>query len=152
MSDASTLIEPIRKVVTVNCSVERAFRVFTAELGTWWPLNSHSIGDENAVTAVIEPKAGGRVFERWNDGSEHSWGAVLAWEPPHRFAISWRPNPGALAPTEVEVAFVEEDGATRVYLEHRGWERLGARASAARAQYDGGWPVVLGKFAQNASA
>jgi hypothetical protein len=34
-----------------------------------------------------------------------------------------------------------------VRLEHRGWERLGDRASVARSGYETGWPVVLGRFA-----
>jgi uncharacterized protein YndB with AHSA1/START domain len=148
MSEQTTTLTPIRKSVTVRCSATHAFTTFTEGIGGWWPLMGHSMGDEQAQTAGMEPRLGGRVFERWHDGSEHPWGEITAWDPPRRFVMSWKPNPDAPAPTEVEVVFEEENGTTHVLLEHRGWERLGERGPAARASYDGGWIEVLGRFAQ----
>lgn len=43
---------------------------FTEGHGTWWPLATHHIGTKPAATAVIEPGAGGRWFERAADGEE----------------------------------------------------------------------------------
>ncbi len=37
-----------------------AWRVFTEQMGVWWPLASYKIGKANAVDAVIEPRVGGR--------------------------------------------------------------------------------------------
>jgi uncharacterized protein YndB with AHSA1/START domain len=51
------------------------------------------------------------------------------------------------APTEVEVRFTAEAGGTRVDLEHRGWDRAGAAATKMGAQYDGGWDLVLSRYA-----
>jgi hypothetical protein len=52
-----------------------------------------------------------------------------------------------IAPSEVEVRFTEDGaGATRVDLEHRGWDRAGEGAEAKRENYDGGWDVVLGRY------
>ena len=48
--------------------------------------------------------------------------------------------------------FTEIDGGTRVELEHRGWERLGDRASGARADYEEGWEPVLGLYRGAANA
>ena len=36
-------LEPVRKKVVVPASPEVAFRRFTAEIGSWWPLGSYSI-------------------------------------------------------------------------------------------------------------
>ena len=58
-----------------------AWRVFTEKMGTWWPLATHKIGKATAVDAVIEPRVGGRWYERGDDGSTCDWGRVLAWEP-----------------------------------------------------------------------
>jgi hypothetical protein len=45
----------IRKTVMVNASLDRAFRVFTQEMSTWWPLGSHHIGKVDAERVVMEP-------------------------------------------------------------------------------------------------
>lgn len=105
MSSPETAVEAIRKTVTVECPVEHAFRTFTEEIGTWWPLHHSSISataedGEAPETAVLEPRPGGRLYERDRDGRECTWGTVLAWEPPHRLAIEWRVNPDSPA-TEI---------------------------------------------------
>ena len=142
----ATVMDAIRQSVVVRTTPERAFEVFTAEIGTWWPLDEvHSRLDDPA-TAVIEPHAGGRVYERATTGEEAAWGEVLEWQPPHRLVLAWKPNDTPHPPTEVEVRFTAEGGGTRVDLEHRGWERLGEDAGPARAGYDRGWPPVLASY------
>ena len=87
----------VRKAITVRCSVEHAFRTFTEGIDSWWPLATHSLGEARATRAVLEPRAGGRLYEVWDDGSVHAWGTIVAWEPPNRLAVSWRVNPNAVA-------------------------------------------------------
>ena len=146
----------IRRSVRVSRPVDEAFALFTDGIATWWPLGTHSIGSGrdgvSAETAVLEGREGGRLYERMSDGAEASWGTILAWEPPHRVVISWHVNPARVAPTEVEVRFVPDGDGTRVELEHRGWERLGAEADEARSGYasDSGWDAVLAEFASAA--
>ena len=145
---------PVRRSVTVEASVERAFEVFTAQFGRWWPA-PHKIGRSALKTATIEPKVGGRWYEVGEDGSECQWGDVLAWEPPSRILLAWRIgtdwrfNPALL--TEVEVRFVAvEAGITRVELEHRLLENMGEGAAVARASYEseGGWSSILSGFVE----
>jgi uncharacterized protein YndB with AHSA1/START domain len=157
MSSTQTTVEPIQRSVTVNRSVEDAFRVFTEGISTWWPLHKHSIeamgsnGARVPEAAVLEPREGGRLYERMTTGEEGYWGTITTWEPPHRVVISWKVNPDALAPTEIDVRFTEDGGATRVDLEHRGWERLGDKAAEGRAGYADGWEAVLGRYADAAN-
>jgi uncharacterized protein YndB with AHSA1/START domain len=146
MSTQAT-IAPVRKSVTVGRPVEAAFRLFTDEIATWWPLRTHSIGEESAETVVFEPRESGRVYERKSDGSISYWAEVLAWEPPRRFLLAWQPNPDAPATTELEVTFTPEGDRTRVDLEHRGWERLGEAAELKRTEYEAGWDGVLDLYA-----
>ena len=148
-----TTVPPVLRTVTVSRPVEEAFRIFTEETGSWWPLGTHSRsaaghrGEEvKAETVVIEGRVGGRIYEVMSDGTEASWGEVIAWEPPHRVVFSWKPNPRPEPPTEVEVTFIAHDVGTRVDLEHRGWERLGEAAAQAREDYTQGWPRVLAAF------
>jgi uncharacterized protein YndB with AHSA1/START domain len=137
---------------------EIAWCVFTEEMGTWWPLATHKIGKTKAVDALIEPRVGGRWYERGDDGSTCDWGRVLSWEPPSRLVLSWEisadfqhdPN----LKTEVEVRFIAEgkDG-TRVELEHRHLDRYGARRDEVRRIFDSdmGWKALLDAFADRAS-
>jgi uncharacterized protein YndB with AHSA1/START domain len=150
---------PVRKSVTVDADQRRAFDIFTARHGTWWPSTYH-IGMSNYETAVIEPFAGGRWFERGVDGSEADWGKVLVWEPPRRLVLAWQITPDfQFDPdlvTEIEVRF-EPIGPnlTRVDLEHRYLDRFGARAAEMRAIFDSGgvpgapqgWAGILREFA-----
>lgn len=146
MNSAQTTVEAVKKSLVVTCSPERAFEVFTREIGSWWPLSQYSIGQEKITEVIFEEKVGGRIFERHNDGGEGEWGRVLAWEPPSRFAMSWHPGGAPEKATELEVRFAPEGDGTRVDLEHSGWEILGAEAADTRGQYDGGWQGVLGHF------
>ena len=147
-----TAIEPIRQTVVVARPVAEAFALFTDRLDTWWPLETHSIAAdtfENRVTAesiTFEKRAGGRVLERMSDGTEAAWGALLAWEPPHRFVMTWNPTLEERPDTEVELRFTDAGGGrTRIDLEHRGWERLGPDAGK-RTGYNEGWAALLERF------
>ena len=140
---AVTTDQTVRKTIMVRRSVEDAFRLFTEEIGSWWPTGTHSIYGKAVETVIFEPRSGGEVFERARDGKTAHWATVLEYDPPNRFVLEWKVNPEAAAPTEVEVRFVPDGGSTRVELEHRGWERLGADAEASYASYDTGWDHVL---------
>jgi uncharacterized protein YndB with AHSA1/START domain len=146
MTNAETAIAPVHKTLVVNVGPERAFEVFTREIGTWWPLDKHSIGATEIVEVVFEEHLGGRVFERHGDGSEADWGKVLSWDPPASFSMSWSPGSDPTKATELSVWFTAEGERTRVDLDHIGWEILADRAHEARNSYDGGWESVLGHY------
>jgi uncharacterized protein YndB with AHSA1/START domain len=154
-TDANSL----RKVVSVQAPPAVAWRVFTEKIGTWWPLATYKIGKAKAVDAVIEPRVGGRWYERGDDGSTCDWGRVLSWEPHSRLVLSWQISADWQhepdLKTEVEVRFIAEgkDG-TRVELEHRRLDLYGARRDEMRGIFDseGGWSGLLEAFARAASA
>jgi uncharacterized protein YndB with AHSA1/START domain len=137
----------IRKSIHVKRPVEQTFRLFTEEIGRWWPLKEGcSFGGPRAAAIFLEGRQGGRFFERFTDGEELDVGVVTTYAPPSRIVFSWTPKEWD-APTEVEVRFSPERDGTRVELEHRGWERAGARARDLRDRYEGGWNRVLACFA-----
>jgi len=140
----------VRKAVTVPLEPERAFELFTARMGEWWPTATHSVHGERVTELVVEERVGGRVFERTADGEEAHWAFVRAWEPPRLLVLEWKVNPDAAAPTEVEVRFAPVEGGTRLELVHRGWERLVAGAEDARSSYDTGWDAVLAPYVERA--
>lgn len=151
-------VPSVRKEIVVETSQARAFRVFTEEQGAWWPLATHHIGEKDAETAIIEPRVGGRWFERAPDGTVCPWGKVLVWDPPGRIVLSWEIGPNwksdLATSTEVEVRFVALGPAlTRIELEHRNLDRLGDAAEALRGAFDseGGWSGILKLYAARAA-
>lgn len=150
---SDTPIEPVRKTRTVPLDPAEAFDLFTTRMGTWWPLTTHSIGEHHATGVRFEAHVGGRVVEATEDGTEHCWGDVIAWDPPHRFVVAWHPSIDPEVATILEVRFgPAPGGGTRVELEHRGWEEYGAEGgTAARAGYQSGWELVLEPFEQASS-
>jgi uncharacterized protein YndB with AHSA1/START domain len=146
LRDAASVV--ISKEIAVGVPVEVAFRVFTEEIATWWPLATKSVGQEETQTLVIEPHEGGRVYERVRGGEEHEWGEVLVWEPPHRLAFTWHPGRAPGTAQELEIHFTASGDETLVELEHRGWERLVATADEIPEHYVSGWNEVLSQFAE----
>ena len=144
------VLAPLVKTIEVDCDVERAFDVFTRGIDDWWPVAGHSLDEEKVESIVFESGIGGRILERWHDGTERSWGEISAWEPPHRIAFSWLPNPDTGKSTQIEVRFRAAGSRTEVTLEHRGWERS-TDDEGRRANYDTGWDGVLGLYAESAA-
>ncbi|HXL42819.1 MAG TPA: SRPBCC domain-containing protein [Gaiellaceae bacterium] len=155
MSTQATETGAIRRSITIDCPVEHAFSTFTDRIHEWWPLETYSIEIEESGSTpetVIFDGPGGRVYERTTKGEEVEWAHVTTFEPPHRLVLAWNPSREERPRTEIEVTFAEENGKTRVDLEHRGWENLGEQAAPAREGYDSGWPRVLAAFGKTASS
>jgi uncharacterized protein YndB with AHSA1/START domain len=154
---AAIKIAPVRKSIRVNASPSRAFEAFTAGLGRWWPRDK-GIGQLPMKAAVMETRLGGRWYELAEDGTQTNIGRIIVWEPPQRFVVTWEINsqwkPDTTVSSEVEVQFIP-DGAnvTRVELEHRKFERLGAEGGeSVRTAVDGGWPTTLQRFRNEVEA
>ena len=123
--------------IVVEAPIERAFTVFTEDMGSWWPPEHHILQAELAEM-VFERRVGGAIYDRGTDGTECRWARVLAYEPPTRVVFSWdislqwQIESDTQRTSEVEVRFVAEDtNRTRVELEHRhidrhgeGWEQM----------------------------
>jgi len=149
----------VTKSITVRAGRERAFTVFTERFVTWWPA-SHHIGAAELADAVIEPRAGGRWYERGVDGTECDWGTVLAYDPPDRVLLSWHLqgdwsyDPDPAKASDIEVRFIEEAAdRTRVELAHRHIERhTGAAEVVIGVDSPGGWTGILAAYAEQVAA
>jgi uncharacterized protein YndB with AHSA1/START domain len=140
-------MEPLRIAFEVACDATSAFSIWTERTSAWWPT-VHTVSRERAVEIVFEPRIGGRVYERTSTGLEHDWGRVTAWDPPHRLAYLWHIATDPTNATDVEVRFIELGGqATRVEVDHDGWDRLGPRRGHAwRGVNQAGWDGVLPQY------
>jgi uncharacterized protein YciI len=137
-------VPPIRREILVDADPAVAFAVFTAGIGQWWPVEEHSVHGKGGAVAFED----GRLVECWADGEAAVWGTVTRWEPPAAVAFTWHPGRPAERASYVAVTFGAEGSQTLVRLEHTGWDAFDDPA-AARAEYDHGWPIVLGRYQEH---
>lgn len=136
-------ITPVHKSIRVPCTPQVAFKVFTEEIATWWPLMTHSVGAEKATGCGIEPGVGGELYEVDAAGERGKWGTVTEWDPPRLLSFEWHPGRDAAGATRVSVSFVSAGDHTDVALTHDEWWKLGEKAQEMRDNYDGGWDGVF---------
>ena len=110
----------------VRSTAERAFEVFTKDIGLWWRPNmlfQFKPGPPGVLS--FEPGIGGKLVETRPDGETFEVGTVTAWDPGRLLAFTWRQ--ASFAPdqvTDVEIRFEPVGEETRVTVEHRGWESV----------------------------
>jgi heme-degrading monooxygenase HmoA/uncharacterized protein YndB with AHSA1/START domain len=149
---ASNTVPDVRKKVVVEVPIERAFAIFADYPLEWFPEKHVFV--ENRVSLVIEPRVGGRYYERGADGTEIAWGTVVAWDPPKRIVLTWRVGPGWQPIYDDEKAsFIEVDfealgpGRTQVALTHAQLHRHGEIAAGIHAALAGPDPgETLAKY------
>jgi uncharacterized protein YndB with AHSA1/START domain len=152
MTIAEFPVPPVVKAVVVRVAPARAFELFARDLARWWPVAQFHTGPD-PVDCTLEPRVGGRVFERAADGRETPWGTVVAYEPPHRLAFSWVVGLSAGQDQLIDIRFTPEGNGTRVELTHSGWEKLGDAAANLRERYDRGWATLIERcYAEYANA
>ena len=121
MAEQKQEIEPVQQSVIVDLPIEDVFELFTDRFSEWWPLASHSAGDDSEG-CEMEPNVGGRVFERTRSGEEREWGIITEWEPPNRVSFTWHAGELDAEEQTVDVEFREIPAGTRITVTHTGWE------------------------------
>jgi hypothetical protein len=139
-------MEPIVVEFDVMTSPQHAFDVWTSKPSMWWP-RSHTLTQDPDLTVVFEGFAGGRIYERESDGSEHEWGEILVWEPPLRVDYLWHLFFERSEATEISVTFTEIDNGSRVRLVQTGFEKLGDEVGTERRRRTNhAWLEVTGFY------
>jgi hypothetical protein len=137
------MTEPLKLTFDVDCAPQHAFDVWTAGIGRWWPKD-HTVTGGSDVDVILQNGIGGRIYERTPDGTEHDWGTVTVWEPPTQLSYLWHLGRDRSDATEVEIRFLAQGAtATRIEIEHRGWERLGIDGAEWRERNRFGWQTLL---------
>jgi uncharacterized protein YndB with AHSA1/START domain len=123
----------------VAATPERAFEVFTREIGLWWrPKELFRFTPRSPGMLALEPGLDGRFTETLPNGKVFEIGRITAWEPGRRLAFTWRQAtfaPGQI--TDVDVRFEPIGAETRITVEHRGWDRVPQDHVARHAMPDG---------------
>ncbi|MGO1173347.1 MAG: SRPBCC domain-containing protein [Actinomycetaceae bacterium] len=136
-------IPPLRREVLVACDPATARRLWTEEIGLWWPLASFGCFGAGGTLAFDGPE----IVETSTSGERAVWGTVIE-DGELALTFSWHPGRDASEATHVRVSFTAtgSDDVTLVTLIHTGWE-----STAARDEYAGGWVTVLGELARTRS-
>ncbi len=152
-----TVFPPLRREVLVDADRELAFAVFTQQIGGWWPLGEFSVHGAGATVAFDPARASAAGSWSPSTGADDAtWGTVTRWEPVEaKVAFTWHPGHGPDQRQQGSRWHLRrnQDGKTLVRL---GAHRLGGssatpRPQVARAEYDQGWPVVLGRLRRSGS-
>ena len=122
-----------------------AWTRFVAGFSDWWPGETHSLSRDPRTRCLLEPRAGGRLYEVAPDGSEHAWGRVDDIQPGASVCFSWHPGREPASAQQVAIRFAARPAGCRVRLVHGRWEALGEIAPILRAQYQPAWQHVLGE-------
>jgi len=147
-------VRDVAKSVVVNATIEQAFTIFAERPLEWWPEKHVFVEDRQAIT--IEPRVGGRYYERGADGKEIAWGTITEWNPPQRLVMTWRVGPYWQPIFDDEKAsFIEVDfeavgpDTTKVTLTHAQLHRHGEIAQSIHSALDGPSPgETLEKYAE----
>jgi uncharacterized protein YndB with AHSA1/START domain len=137
-----TSVPPIRREIQVEATPAVAFGVFTDRIGRWWPLTDFSVYGARATVSFAD----GEIVEVGPAGERSVWGSVTVWEPGERLEFTWHPGRTPDDASLVTLTFRAAGSGTVVTLVHSGWEVF-ADPAGARAEYDSGWPTVLGRYA-----
>lgn len=126
-----------RVSTTVPVPPAEAFRIYAEYAIEWLPPEHTFLRGPEAI--VMEPRAGGRFYERGADGAEATRGTIVEWAPPGRIALTWRIGPGwrpvpddeRASVIVVEFSPAGPDG-TEVALTYTHLERHGEMAEVIR--------------------
>jgi uncharacterized glyoxalase superfamily protein PhnB len=134
----------VSATVEVAVRPSEAFRIFTAEIGSWYLVDEHSVMDHRRTVDIrFEPFVGGRLVDVYDaeTGEGCEMGRLTAWEPGRRLVFVDARH------TETVVSFVPTaDGtATAVTVEQRGLDSLPPDEAEHVRRY--GWRLLLGWFA-----
>lgn len=150
IAELASMIEPIVKTLTVGTDATEAFRFFTGQIGSWWPVSNAKYSGDGARDVTLEQRVGGRLYATFKDGEERTWGIVKEFKPGERVTIAWGAPISVGGEkenvTEVSVEFADHgDGTSTVTLTHSEWDRLAEAAQETRDDYFEGWDYVLGE-------
>jgi uncharacterized protein YndB with AHSA1/START domain len=132
----------------VAAPVERAFRLWTAKTGLWWPKDHTISGDPASV--AFEPYVGGRIVEQSSSGDQYVWGRVTTWDEPHRLEFSWHLFFDDTQATHVSITFDAIGDTTRIRLENSGFAALADAGQVRRERTGNVWSSIVATFKTSA--
>ncbi len=128
----------------VAAPAAKAFQLWTAHTGLWWPKD-HTVSG-NPASVAFEPFVGGRIIERSPNGEEYVWGRVTTWDEPHLLEFTWHLFFDESQATQVSLAFDAVGARTHVRLENSGFASLADAGQARRERTGSVWAYIAEVF------
>lgn len=122
--------------VMIGASPETVFDALTAKIGSWWTFTFRS-----PSSVLLEPWAGGRFLERWEDGGGVHYATVTRVKPGVLLVMDGAMGMSEPVRGEIVLTLVGISGGTQVTLTHRA---SGEIDEGTEALYRRGWDVLLG--------
>jgi len=121
--------------VMIAASPGVVFDALTARVGAWWTMTFRT-----PANVVLEPRAGGRFYETWDDGGGVEYAKVTQVKPDVLLALNGAM--GLTGPVEGEIVFtfVGTTGGTLLHLTHRA---SGPIEDGTEEHYRFGWTMLL---------
>lgn len=112
----------VSEKISIVADQVTVFNVYTEHMSDWWPWRGkyrYTFAPEGVEPdrLIMESGVGGRLYERFEDGTVHQIGSVTVWNPPHEVAYTWEVEEWD-EPSIVTVRFLDEGGRTTVVVEH----------------------------------
>jgi uncharacterized protein YndB with AHSA1/START domain len=112
----------INEKIDIVADQVTVFNIYLDRIDEWWPRQKtyrYSFAPpETAPDRILfEPRAGGRFYERFADGTEYTIGTIIVFDPPNELTYTWK-APDWAAPSTVRVRFVASGDVTTVMVEH----------------------------------
>jgi uncharacterized protein YndB with AHSA1/START domain len=128
--------EILTRTISLSCSVEHAFDVFTGKIDLWWP-RGHRKHRDGALR--LDPNA---LIDRAPDGTEWTMATIAEIDPPSLLRLDWYPgSPGA--PTAVEIAFSGDETHADIVVTHRPLLETKSIWPQRVELFERGWTTVL---------
>jgi uncharacterized protein YndB with AHSA1/START domain len=139
------MMKPIVLEFEVEANVDQAFSVWTEHSTLWWP-RSHSMSQTDSFEVIFEPFAGGRIYELGPDRTEHEWGEIVVWDPPHRVEYWWHIFLDREIATKVSISFTPSLSGTSVRLENSGFEVFGDGSAQRKERVGEVWQGITRQY------
>lgn len=141
--------EPLVKSMKLRCSVEHAFRTFTAKADLWWPSSHRRFEASKISFDAVEQ---GQLLERAPSGEIFVFADVHDCEAPNRICLEWHPGKSG-HPTEVIITFRQEGAFTNIEVIHcEGKAALGSEWDSRVTLFARGWLSVMNALSHHIDA
>ena len=131
----------IEQEARLDAPPDRVFQALTQNIGEWW--GAPYARSENSETMILEPKVGGRFYEKFSGEDGWLWATVLGIKTNEYLVLSGsfgtRLPLHAVLTLELEAY---EEGKTILKLSYRAYGALNENTKLAYAK---GWRDLLGK-------